>query len=163
MSTWSVFSLRRYQIRREVKYQIKKGVPAEAQTRLYLSFTQMTGQDFVWVNDHEFRYQGQMFDVLSQKPTATGIEFFCLKDEDETILFRTLDDQVAGLLQQDAGTREQSARTITFYQQWVFIPAQSLVPVFCMSEKETCISSRTFCLPPGHRNEIFAPPETLVS
>lgn len=137
-------------------------MPAEAQTRLFLSFSQMSGKDFEWVNDHEFRYQGQMYDVLSQEPASHGVQFSCLKDEDETRLFRTLDDQVASLLEQDAGTRKQSARTIDFYQHWICVPAASLLPEYARVE-EKAPTTLNFRLPPGHRNEIFAPPENIFS
>ncbi|HQU74962.1 MAG TPA: hypothetical protein PKV71_20480 [Calditrichia bacterium] len=92
-----IFKIEQHQIRRAVKRRIKAGVPNGEQhlIKIPLALEKNGGADFQRVNGHEFRYRGQMFDVLSQERHGEETWYYCISDEQETRLFASLDDQVA--------------------------------------------------------------------
>ena len=116
LSTWSLFSLRRQEIRKEIKTRIKQGVPQAERTIVRLSDTEMQSSDFTWVKDHEFRYQGKMYDVLERKVIGDRTEFACILDEDETRLFKTLDEQIQSALNGDPVSKQQNEKSQRFYR-----------------------------------------------
>jgi hypothetical protein len=120
LGTWGLFSLQQQRVRKEIKQKIKAGVPLSQQTLLGFSKIELESGTLSWINDHEFRYQGVAFDVLKKTSQQDSIYFSCIRDEDETRLFKTLDDQVNKILNQDKNTRNQKENTFRFYRNLFF-------------------------------------------
>ncbi|MBI5473266.1 MAG: hypothetical protein HY961_13060 [Ignavibacteriae bacterium] len=93
----AVFSVIQYRIREEIKGMLKASVP---ETQLeYLSFhtaSLQRGECAVqWIEDHEFRYHGQMFDIVRTVMSGDTTTFVCINDRQEEKLFAHLDSHVA--------------------------------------------------------------------
>ncbi|MCF1715674.1 hypothetical protein L0U88_13635 [Flavihumibacter sp. RY-1] len=85
-----VFKLQQLQIRREIKRQIKKGVP---ENELHL-ITVKQGQEeqLDWQNEKEFIYKGTFYDVVRKETGAAGTTlYYCINDTQEEELFANLD------------------------------------------------------------------------
>lgn len=85
-----VFKLQQLQIRREIKRQIKKGVP---ENELHL-ITVKQGQEeqLDWQNEKEFIYEGTFYDVVRiETRTAGATLYYCINDTQEEALFANLD------------------------------------------------------------------------
>lgn len=54
------------------------------------SLVEQPNSDFEWKNDHEFRYQGEMYDVIKADHTGTEYVFFCKKDRKEDKMISVL-------------------------------------------------------------------------
>jgi hypothetical protein len=83
----------RYSIRREVKKQIKEGIP-DNQLILFTFEKDGTGKgagDLIWYEDDEFSYHGDMYDVVRSREFGNQIFYYCLKDTDESQAFVNLD------------------------------------------------------------------------
>lgn len=124
LGTWGLFTCQQRSIRREIKQKIKAGVPLEQQTILAFTESEMERSDFNWLNDHEFKFHGTAYDVLSQKKASDRIYFYCIRDEDETRLFKALDEQVSQIMNQDGASKERRQNTFRFYKN-----------LFCLTEK----------------------------
>lgn len=65
--------------------------------------------DFEWYDEHEFRYQGQMYDVVRKEIHKDKIWYFCHWDRAETEVLNNLSRYVSNYLQNDSD--EQQKRT----------------------------------------------------
>lgn len=125
-----MFTYQQRSIRREIKQRIKAGVPPEQQSFLAFTESDMEQSDFSWVNDHEFKYRGVAYDVLSRKKVNDSLYFSCIQDEDETRLFKALNEQVSQIMNQDGASKERKQNTFRFYKN-----------LFCITETNTLTNS----------------------
>lgn len=80
-------------IRKEIKTQIKKGVPDE--DLVYFKFFKSDPEfrNLNWTKPNkEFRYNNEMYDVVYSKIKGNIIEYKCIHDVKESGLFENLDD-----------------------------------------------------------------------
>ena len=85
---FSYFEISQFKIRKEIKKVIKHSVPSN-QLKV-LCFSKLEQQKIVWINSHEFRYNGRLYDVIHKKSLSGGVIFRCLDDRQETKLFEKL-------------------------------------------------------------------------
>ncbi len=83
----------RGQIRREMKRRIKSAIPEH---QLHIITVQNTSDPSIkWMKENkEFRYKGMMYDIVKSRKTDSTIEYYCINDIEETILFDQLDQKV---------------------------------------------------------------------
>lgn len=82
-----LFHIQRSHIRREIKSQIKQGVPKGEMVHFRFS---KSNPNVHWHNDHEFRFENRMYDVVDQESTADSLFLQCITDDQETTLFAQL-------------------------------------------------------------------------
>jgi hypothetical protein len=102
-----VFKLQQHVIRYEIKQQIKAGVP-EAELVLFKILEGKPNPAFQRVEEHEFRYDGKMYDIVRQVAHGDTSWYYCLCDEKETQLFANLDE----LVKQDMAGNPQHRKQI---------------------------------------------------
>ena len=86
-----LYALTRWQIVHEISELIEQHDSADY-SELILSESQMnpaSGQ-FVRINDHEFRYKGKMYDVVSQKRVGSNIHYTVIHDQKDELNFSRL-------------------------------------------------------------------------
>lgn len=88
------------QVRREIKQRIKQSVP-EAELVL-IAVTPETASSLRWLESHEFRYRGGMYDVVRTAVSGDTTRYFCINDVQEERLFAALDEHVRKQMQTDA-------------------------------------------------------------
>ena len=92
----AVFSVIQYRIRSEVRKLLKESVP-DSQLH-HFSFhtgTLERGEyQIQWIEDHEFRREGQMFDVVRSFVVNDTTYVVCINDVEEEKLFEHLDNHV---------------------------------------------------------------------
>lgn len=100
---YAAFHGLRYYVRHEVKQQIKRNIP-DSELAI-LSFDPNSG-DFLsiqWIDSHEFRFRGEMFDVIRTTVDDRGIRTYaCIRDTQEERLMAALDGEVRSRLRDDA-------------------------------------------------------------
>ncbi|MHC1774831.1 MAG: hypothetical protein AB9834_05385 [Lentimicrobium sp.] len=95
-----VFKLRQIQIKSEVKRLIKNSVPEEQ--LVVFSLTPETMHEFSWIHSKEFRYRGEMYDVVRKVAvSADKTELYCIHDVKESGLFSHLDRLVKDAMNHD--------------------------------------------------------------
>jgi hypothetical protein len=102
-----VFKTQQHKIRREIKQQIKAGVP-EAELVLFKILEGKPNPAFQRVEEHEFRHDGKMYDIVRQESHGDTTWYFCLADEKETRLFANLDE----LVKQDMAGNPQHRKQV---------------------------------------------------
>ncbi len=87
-------------IRHTIKQRIKKGVP-EGEL-VYFEASENFLDAIEWENDHEFRYQGSMYDVVEVHTADGKVRYACINDIQEEQLFEQLDLLVQKELEKEA-------------------------------------------------------------
>lgn len=98
--TFLMFKLKQTGIRQEIKAQIKAGVPESQRVLLHFPLEQnLTDIDgLIWVHDHEFIFEGQLYDIVEQSVKGSEIVFSCIPDHQEQALFKNLSKRVANAM-----------------------------------------------------------------
>ncbi len=71
-------------IRKEVKWMIAHETPEE--DLVHFTFSQEQSKKLNWKHDHEFEYNGQMYDIIRRNETKDSVTFVCWWDKAETEL-----------------------------------------------------------------------------
>ena len=87
------FELSRWQIKKDIKQSIKQGVPISDLTVFTFSTKEL--DQLTWVEDHEFKFKGRMYDVVSTKNERYKTKLYCIHDKQEEKLFVGLGDAVS--------------------------------------------------------------------
>jgi hypothetical protein len=91
------FQLESSRIRKEIKKLTKEAVPKNQ--LLIFQFSAKEIKSLTWVKSYEFRKDGHFYDVVWKKDIENGkIEFQCVSDDQETLLFEKLDQYVSANL-----------------------------------------------------------------
>jgi len=86
-----LFKLERTAIRREIKERLEHSIPKEELCLIRFS----TDKKIDWKRkDKEFRYLGDMYDVVYKEYHAGVIHYYCIKDKEETKLLANLEKLV---------------------------------------------------------------------
>jgi len=104
-----IYKLEQNRITSEIKTRIKQSVP-EAELHL-ISFR--SAQDIVWTKPgKEFKIGEHMYDVVHNVSKNGKVQFLCINDVEESILFARLDDLVNRLLDTDGNPIHKSGKQI---------------------------------------------------
>ncbi|OFZ56040.1 MAG: hypothetical protein A3D92_21270 [Bacteroidetes bacterium RIFCSPHIGHO2_02_FULL_44_7] len=104
-----IYKLEQNRITSEIKKRIKQSVP-EAELHL-ISFRSL--QDIVWTKPgKEFILGEHMYDVVHNVSKEGRVQFLCINDVEESILFARLDDLVNRLLGSDGNPVHKSGKQI---------------------------------------------------
>ncbi len=151
------FYIHQQGIRHSIKQRIKKGVP-EGEL-IYFE----ENDDFLaaieWENDHEFRLDGAMYDVVKTETSSNKKVFACINDRQEEQLFAQLDELVNNELNKEANVQrlKKNQRVWHFFNEEaseVHI-ASPIHPRYSMLKASNYQSPRQVPLSP--------PPESLAS
>ena len=105
------YRFEQYSIRKEIKKQIKEGVPQNELTTILC--TKKNESEIIWQNEKEFLFHGNLYDVVRKEILANGdTRYECINDKQETELFVSLDKKVGKQL--DARHKGDSAAKSLF-------------------------------------------------
>lgn len=91
-----IFSYLQYRVRCEVKQMLKASFPVHDLTTFAFQNEGLANDRYPlqWVDDHEFRYSGKMYDIVRSHISGDSTYFTCINDTQEEQLFEHLDNQV---------------------------------------------------------------------
>ncbi len=90
------FELERYHVRKDIKRAIKHSLPQNQYKQF--NFTNEEFKDLTWINEHEFKMNGHLYDVVKKNKSNVGFSVYCIDDIQETVLFAQLDEATASNL-----------------------------------------------------------------
>lgn len=104
-----LLQLQQSQVRREMKRAIRAGIPdAELRRFVFEADGRLAGGGRVeWVEGHEFRYGGVMYDVARTRVEDGRTVRYCVRDDDETAVYAQLDR----LIREENGGGERRAQS----------------------------------------------------
>lgn len=111
--TYSYLHIKNKAIRREIKWKIIEGI--DRNELEILTFTnEEIDTELKWKHDHEFEYNGQMYDVVERKSEAGKVTFWCWLDHEETRLSKKLKYLLNDALGSDAQRKNRENKLIQF-------------------------------------------------
>lgn len=119
-----LFQIRRQLVRQEIKTQIKQGVPKADLVEFKFARGGEKLKKLQWHNDHEFRYNGSMYDIVEKSETADSLIFKCVNDHQETLLFANLEK----LLQKkwSHGPAQEQQHLVSSVLSGFYLPAKEI-------------------------------------
>jgi hypothetical protein len=84
-----VYRVHSFRIKKEIKRKIKRSVPQSELT--VFTFSKGESEDLIWIENHEFRLDGKMYDVVRKETKNNSITYHCINDTQEEVLFTNLD------------------------------------------------------------------------
>ncbi len=87
------FKILQYQIRKEIKAEIKQQLDPSECTIITIAKREITS--IAWEDDgEEFYYKGELYDIIRSTETKDSITFCCINDEKEEELLEKLNDHI---------------------------------------------------------------------
>jgi hypothetical protein len=84
------FEIERYHVRKYIKRAIKQSLPQNQYKQF--NFTNEEFKDLTWINEHEFKMNGRLYDVVKKNKSNVVFSVSCIDDIQETVLFAQLDE-----------------------------------------------------------------------
>lgn len=88
----AVFKAMQYHVRKEIKRQIKEAVPQK--DLVLITIAEGDEGALHWIKDNEFRYMGNLFDVVRHRTENDTTYYYCVNDPQEELLFENLDAHI---------------------------------------------------------------------
>ncbi len=95
--SWTPYIVFRHQqhlVRKEMKWHIKNGVPENERITFFASELEKDAANLKWIHNKEFRYRGEMYDILEEQSVNGELVYICIHDVKESGLFAKLDKMV---------------------------------------------------------------------
>ena len=149
---FAVFKLQKMLIRNEMMQLLQSPVFEKELTVIRSSPGK---QHLEWENDNEFCYQGTMYDVVKKKINSPGeSEFYCITDEDETLLRSNLIEMM-----KKNNSSQQALNNLFKLLGSVFLPAKKVTIDFFSETSLTYHFSFPGILP-AEASVLTPPPKT---
>jgi hypothetical protein len=152
----AVFSAMQFRIRSEVKKALKASVP-ESELTSFAFPTSSIEYSVQWIEDHEFRYNGNLYDIVRSHTCGDTTYFACINDAQEEQLFDHLDNHV----QRHMGDSGQSGKFDSFKDVFKDSIANHRFPVGTLSFTGLIVELAVSEYFPVEPDVPFLPPRLL--
>ncbi len=156
-----VFKTHQNAIRKEIKQQIKAGIPEHE-----LHIFKLSKKEYCklhWVReDIEFRLGARMFDIVRSENLSDSIYLYCINDTEEAILFAELDDLTLSKIQKESkGTNNQLFKVVKIVKL-EYITTEFAFPInyFFENQKESHTHALEGYVSPNLQ-VLIPPPDTV--
>jgi len=108
------FTIEQYRIKEEIKEKIINNLPDNELS--IVKILSCDNEKITWLEEgKEFRFNGNMFDVVKVKKSAGVTYYYCFNDENESRLFLNLDKLVKDQTDNSQSKTTQKKQEITYY------------------------------------------------
>lgn len=164
VSPWLFFHYKQQQIRKNIKRQIKAGVPEEdlVLLRIPIAIESGTHPDFQRIHAREFRYRGMMYDIIRQETGQDTTLYWCILDVKESGLFAMLDQWSASAFRKDA-QQQHHCQLWQLFWQGLYCRSETRAPVVAGASSVQAPSGRPVSAHQNRQPVPDAPPPELRS
>jgi len=153
-----IFKIEQYQIRKEIKTQIKAGIP---QSDLHkFSLSNHDYQRLEWIRqDIEFKSGINMFDIVRSEQFSDSIYLYCVNDIEEATLFAQLDEMVKDKKKKESDSPDSATNTLAkLFNLFQYVEYVQIKIAFGNeNEKPNCVRKPIFYSSPFMGLEIPPP------
>lgn len=101
-----------YQIKKEIKAEIKKNVNPNELTTIVIDKKQINKID--WLEEgKEMYYNGKLYDVVRHTKNGTSITYYCINDKQEELLFANLEEHIATHIAANKPIKNQATKNLS--------------------------------------------------
>lgn len=157
----AVFTVLQYRVRSEVKKMLKATVPEGEILTLtfHTESLEKGGYALQWIEPHEFRYNGSMYDILRTHISGDSTYFECINDVQEEMLFAHLDLHV----QRHMGDSGQPGKYDSFKDVFKDSLARFQLPIGILYCEGTVSEQATVRYIPPDPTSLFHPPRPFLT
>ncbi|MDX2002745.1 MAG: hypothetical protein SFW35_09955 [Chitinophagales bacterium] len=124
-----IFLFERMAVRKEVKHSMLDAL--DNGKLLAFSFSKQQLADLDWEDEHEFRLQGKMYDVVRREIKDGLVTLYCYSDDQETQLLAGLEKEVEKRMAQAMDLEKLKKQSIYHFVKL----ADYSAPIFCGRDK----------------------------
>ena len=140
------------QVKQEIKQRIKNSPPPEALTAFL--FSEVEYKNIDWLEENEFRLDGEMYDVARKKVDGKGnVILYVINDKKEKKLFIDLEEQAKENAQ---NSEEDAQETLNLFSNPIRKPIYFIPEKLILSPLKSQSSLLSFV------REILPPPPKLT-
>lgn len=103
MGYYAAFIIHRSQLKREMKAFIRSDAGIKSAQKLYIPYDQFESS-VNFIEEHEFIYRNEMYDLVKKESTSTGIILYCINDKKEKLLLESTKENVSRNHEQNNST-----------------------------------------------------------
>jgi len=156
-----VFKIRQSKIRREIKHQIKEGIPGDKLREFTLSNAEYNQLN--WVKQgKEFRKSEEMFDIVRSERFGDSIQIKCVNDIEEAMLFAQLEEMIQKKMDQESSDPSSPLSKMVKTLKLVYITPDSKVNLAYLSENQSRYFSYNQHLYSSPYLELLTPPPDTI-
>lgn len=155
------FKIRQHQVRKEMKTLIKAGAPDSLHHYFYLDEIESDPSQITWIHSKEFRYRGEMYDILTSTKENGRVLLHCIHDVKESGLFAELDRMVDKGLNGDPQQRNQKLHWHKLFHSLFLSDSTSDVPFAADVLNQLSSARLSFKLMRGMKPPV-PPPQFVV-
>ncbi|MCB2407847.1 hypothetical protein LGH74_07655 [Hymenobacter sp. BT178] len=122
---YPAYTWRQHQFRREAEHQRRAQLPDAALTRVQVARTPLAGAELQWQEANEFRWRGQLYDVVRQRADADSITYFCWHDQGEEKLLAGLQKHLDQLTHPDQSAGKTARKLFDHLFKLAFFPVSA--------------------------------------
>lgn len=112
VSYYFTFIAQQHQIKNEVAIKIMNNIPENELTVFSFHPESKEFNKIEWIDDMEFRYNGQLYDVVNQLTNTDGtIHYYCLNDIEEEDLLNNLDKHIQNHVSNNGSSKKSNNDT----------------------------------------------------
>lgn len=101
-----------YQIKKEIKAEIKRNVNPNELTAIVIDKKQINKID--WLQEgKEMYYKGKLYDVVRLTKNDTSITYYCINDKQEELLFANLEEHIAAHIAANKPIKNQASKKLS--------------------------------------------------
>ncbi|HRI46724.1 MAG TPA: hypothetical protein PK559_06455 [Ignavibacteriaceae bacterium] len=118
--------------KREIKTLIKSGIPEDKLIEFvfHKSIVDKEIKNFKWVKNYEFRYEGEMYDIIRTKVIGDSIYYSCFHDLKESALFSNLHKHLLDFISTNKANKKEILNIIHDYSKYYVSHDISFLTVF---------------------------------
>ncbi len=102
----------------EIAEKIENG-PAEEELFVFKYNLKAGFIDADWIEDDEFSYEQKMYDVVKSEVNGDSIILYCVRDENESVLYALMEKVFNGI---DRKNIEESEKLAIYFSPFYFLP-----------------------------------------
>lgn len=105
------FKSLQYQIKKEIKAEIKKNINSDELTTIVIDKEQINKID--WFEEgKEMYYNGKLYDVVRLTKNVTSVTYYCINDKQEELLFANLEEHIAMHIAANKPIKNQASKKL---------------------------------------------------
>lgn len=126
---YPAYTFRQHQFRKQAEHRRRSQLPDAALVQVRVARHSATTPPLQWQDKHEFRWRGQLYDVVRQHEAADSITYLCWHDQGEEKLLAGLQEHVDQLTHPDASAGKTAKKLFDhLFKLALLSPAPCPVP-----------------------------------
>lgn len=129
------FELKLSSIRKSVKNTIKASLSSSDLVDFHFTLAELDSDLLEWEHSKEFKYHGQMYDLVAADTCGTEVYYQCFADSEESLLRYNFKEKLADALAGNSASNDYFAHFQNFFSSLVWQKVNSLFTNSNLAEK----------------------------